>query len=64
MSSSSELSKTETGFAFQYLCYCYVEKGPDSGHLNPKAGLRIKDQNQKAGFDWAQENQVSHNSKV
>jgi hypothetical protein len=51
MSSSSELSKTETGFAFQYLCYCYVEKGPDSGHLNPKAGLRIKDQNQKAGFD-------------
>lgn len=49
MFSSSELNMTETSFAFQYLCYCYVEKRPDSGHVNSEAGLRIKDQNQSEG---------------
>lgn len=41
---------TETGFAFQYLCYGYVEKGPDSGHVNPEAGFGVRI-NQKVGFD-------------
>lgn len=52
MFSRSDLSVTENRLASQCLCYCYMEKGPDSGHINPEASLRIKIRvSQKAGFD-------------